>query len=92
MANAIDAGIRLTPPYGKSRHAGQCAGAHAAMRIAMPIEGVRVRTAPDRRAERTAKKRDGQYGALRNITVALEHWIIRFRFSRMMTRRSQPPL
>ena len=32
MAIAIDAGIRLTPPYGKSASGGQCAGAHGAMR------------------------------------------------------------
>src|SRR6476620_9324527 len=31
MANAIDAGIRLTLPYGKSRHGGQMRHAHAAM-------------------------------------------------------------
>src|SRR6478609_11963037 len=31
MANAIDAGIRLTLPYGKSRHGGQMRRAHAAM-------------------------------------------------------------
>ena len=31
MADAIDAGIRLTPPYGKSPHSGQMQHAHAAM-------------------------------------------------------------
>jgi hypothetical protein len=31
MADVIDAGIRLTPPYGKSPHGGQMHHAHAAM-------------------------------------------------------------
>jgi hypothetical protein len=33
MANAIDAGIGLTPPYGKSPQRGQMHHAHAAMRV-----------------------------------------------------------
>src|SRR5260370_30212831 len=33
MADAIDAGIRLTPPYGKSSHSGQMRQRTAAMRV-----------------------------------------------------------
>jgi hypothetical protein len=46
MANAIDAGRRLTPPYGKSRHRGQmrqrdCSNAWfvAALKRSNPVSG-----------------------------------------------------
>src|SRR5713226_350934 len=37
MANAIDAGIRFTLPYGKSPHRGQMHHAHAAMHAFLPL-------------------------------------------------------
>jgi hypothetical protein len=51
MANAIDAGIRFTPPYGKSVSRGQMRHAHAALRArfeasaAGPVTGSSIQIA-----------------------------------------------
>src|ERR1700690_2501102 len=83
MADAIDAGIRLTPPYGKSACRGQMRQRDAAMRIpsVLPRSQVRVRAAaPQARRSYPAK---AGYPVRRGFAVlspaALEYWITRFR-------------